>query len=346
MKAVVAHGAGDLRVEDVERPEVAAGRVLVGIVYGGVCGSDLHYARDGRNGAYEIREPLVLGHEVVGTVDSVGAGVVGVEPGAPVAIHPAIPTPRAGDRSGVGLNLAPGGSYLGSASTHPHTQGGFAELLEVTPEQLRPLPAGLPLRRAVLAEPLAVALHGVARLGSRIEGARVLVSGAGPIGCLTVAAARAAGAASVTAADLQAAPLEVARRIGAHAVIRLGVDPEPDAGSFDVVIEAAGVPASLVAALDRVRPGGTVLQLGMLPAGPLPIPLAGLVAKEITLLGSQRFDVELDDAIAMLAAQPGLEVVISHEFAIADAVEAFACAADSSSSSKVVLRIRGDEVSR
>ena len=110
MKAVVARGAGELAVEDVEQPAAAAGRVLVGIAYGGICGSDLHYARDGRNGAYEIEEPLVLGHEVVGVVDSVGAGVTGVEPGTSVAIHPATPTPR-----------CPSGSPTSASRPRPRT---------------------------------------------------------------------------------------------------------------------------------------------------------------------------------------------------------------------------------
>ncbi|GAB3402410.1 L-idonate 5-dehydrogenase [Schumannella luteola] len=340
MRAVVARGAGDLVVTELPAPEVAADRLLVRIVYGGICGSDLHYAKDGRNGAYEIREPLVLGHEVVGVVESVGADAVTPQKvGDRVAIHPATPPPPPGGVEGAGVNTQPGGTYLGSASTWPHTQGGFTELLEVLPDQLRALPDELPLRRAALAEPLSVALHGVRRLGSVVEGAKVLVSGAGPIGSLAVAALKRAGAAHVTAADLQRAPLEVARRVGADAVVQLGVDPEPEPGSFDVVVEAAGVVPSLVSALERVRVGGTVLQLGMLPAGPLSVPIAGLIAREITLLGSQRFDIELDDAVRMLAEHPELDAVVSDEFTLDEVTEAFARAADSSRSCKVLLRI-------
>ena len=343
MKAVIAYTEGDLRVEPVAPAEVSPDRVLVRIVYGGICGSDLHYAKDGRNGAYTITSPLTLGHEVVGIVNEIGVAAdtpLGV--GARVAIHPARPTPLPGGTHGAGFNLVRGGSYLGSASTDPHTQGGFVEYLEVSPEQLRELPDELPLRRAALAEPLAVALHGIGRLGERVSGANVLVSGAGPIGCLAIIALNAAGAGRVVAADLQEVPLKVAREVGADDVVRLGAGEQIDPGSFDIVVEAAGAVPSLVAALAAVRPGGAVLQLGMLPAGPLPIPMAGLIAKEVTLFGSQRFDVELDASVELLASDPRAEAVISHVFGIDEAHDAFACAADSSRSAKVLINISED----
>jgi len=346
MKAVVAHGAGDLRIDEVAEPEPAAGEVAVRIVYGGICGSDLHYARTGANGAYTIVEPLILGHEVVGVVDAIGSEVeIGVPVGTRVAIHPATPTPRPGQTDGSGLNLAVGGTYLGSASTSPHTQGGLVGVLHVLPDQLRILPDALPLTRAVLAEPLAVAIHGVSRFGDRVAGARVLVSGAGPIGCLAVAALKAAGAATVVATDLQAFPLLVARSVGADVSVQIGVDTPIPPESFDLAVEAAGAVPSLATCLEAVRRGGAVLQLGILPAGPLPVPLAGMIAKELTLLGSQRFDVELDGAIELLAASPELDRVVSDIYAIDDAADAFQRAADSSRSAKVVIAV-GDDPDR
>lgn len=341
MKAVVVHAAGDLRVDDLPVPVPGPGQVRVRIVYGGICGSDLHYAHAGRNGVYEVTEPLTLGHEVVGVVDALGPGV-DVANGALVAIHPATPTPAVGAPRGSGINLALGGTYLGSASTSPHTQGGFAEQLIVDEGQLRLLPAGLPLRRAVLAEPLAVAIHAVGLLGARVRGARVLVSGAGPIGALAISALRAAGTLHITATDLHHAPLDVALGVGADAVAQLGVDAPLESDSFDIVVEAAGAVPSLATALRVVRRGGAILQLGILPPGELPIPLASLVAKEVVLQGTQRFDSEIDEALDVLAGDAQIERVISHEFSIDDAVDAFARAADSTGSSKVILRITED----
>ncbi|EFL27881.1 L-idonate 5-dehydrogenase [Streptomyces himastatinicus ATCC 53653] len=242
MKAVVVHGPGDLRVDALPDLQVAPDRVAVRIVYGGICGSDLHYAADGRNGPYTVTEPLVLGHEVVGVVARSGRDVRDDAPavGTRVALHPATPCAPPDATGATGLHLRPGGTYLGSASTQPHTQGGFVELLEVLPGQLRPLPDGLPLRRAVLAEPLAVALHGVTQLGERVRGARVLVSGAGPIGALAIAGLRHAGAAGIVAADLQDFPLTVAAAVGAGETVNLSAGDSVPESSFDVVVEAAG----------------------------------------------------------------------------------------------------------
>ena len=89
VRAVVAHGAGDLRVERRPAPEPGPGEVAVAVRYGGICGSDLHYWRHGAVGDFRLREPLVLGHEVVGAIRSAGPGVGGVEPGTPVAVLPA-----------------------------------------------------------------------------------------------------------------------------------------------------------------------------------------------------------------------------------------------------------------
>ncbi|KAA9156004.1 alcohol dehydrogenase catalytic domain-containing protein [Amycolatopsis acidicola] len=340
MKAIVVHGARDLRVDTVPGHAAAPDSVVVRIVYGGICGSDLHYAADGRNGPYTVTEPLVLGHEVVGVVAEVGRDVRDAPAvGTPVAIHPATPAAPAGAIEPTGLHLRQGGTYLGSASTRPHTQGGFVELLEVQPGQLRVLPDELPLRRAVLAEPFAVALHGVRRLGDRVRGARVLVSGAGPIGSLAIAALRHAGAAEIVAADLQEFPLKIAASVGAGTILNLSRRHTLPGSSFDVVVEAAGAVPSLVSILDAVRPGGSVLQLGMLPREPVAVPMSTVIAKELTLFGSQRFDIELDEAIALLAADPSLEAVVSHEFPLDDATKAFAVAADSSQSAKTILHI-------
>ncbi|UOQ57867.1 L-idonate 5-dehydrogenase [Leucobacter allii] len=322
----------------MEQPLLESDGVLVRVAFGGICGSDLHYYRHGRNGIYELRSPLVLGHEIVGTIAEIAPGVPGdLLVGQAVAIHPAIPTPPPGGAAGHGLHLAPGGSYLGSASTVPHTPGGFAEFVRTTADQLRRLPEGLPLRRAALAEPLAVALHGVDRYEGDYAGKRVLVSGAGPIGCLAIAALRRRGAGEIVATDMWEEPLRVARMVGADEARRLGVDPPLADDAFDVVIEASGSPAATVSALRAVRRGGTIVQLGMLPDGELPVPLASLVSREVTLRGSQRFDVELDESVRILAHSEALDAVVSHVFPVEHARKAFETAADSRGSTKVLI---------
>lgn len=332
MDAVVIKGKLELSLIDQPVPEPGPGQVRLRVGYVGICGSDLHYYFDGANGAFVVTEPLVPGHELSGWIDLDPTGELA--PGTPVTVHPA--------RFGSALaevptapHLWPGGSYLGSASTLPHTQGAMSELVIVDRGMLRVLPAGLPVRSAVLAEPLAVSLHGAGRAGD-LTGSRVLVSGAGPIGLLALVAARARGARHITVSDLVVQPLDRARALGADAVIRVGVDDVPSE-AFDVVLECSGSSAALGTAFEAVRRRGTVVQIGMLPADPRPLSLAPLISKEVTLTGAFRFLDEIDEAVALLAADASIESVITHEYAAAAAREAFETARDAACSGKVVV---------
>lgn len=338
MKAVVVHGAMDLRVEKIEAGSPQANEVLINISYGGICGSDLHYWQHGRNGSFQVTEPLVLGHEVVGTVATLGDEVSGFAVGQGVAIHPATPCPLPG-AAPQGLHLIPGGTYLGSASTTPHTQGGLAQQLVVQAGQLRQLPEGLELRRAALAEPLAIALHGVGRLGGQVAGARCFVSGAGPIGLLAAAVLKIRGAAYVAIADLQPRALQTAKQLGVDETLNVADGDKPETMGYDIGIEAAGVLPSLQTVIDAVRRAGSVLQLGILPRDPGSIALSEIGLRELTVYGSQRFETELDEALELLVAHPQLEQVISHVFDLDRAQQAFEMAADSAQSSKVLIHL-------
>jgi L-idonate 5-dehydrogenase len=338
MLACVAFGKEDLRVQDWPTEPPGPGQVSVDIAYGGICGSDLHYYHRGGVGDFVIREPLVLGHEVVGRVRELGPDMTSPEPGTPVAIHPATPCGRCPECRAGRRNICRDTRYLGSAARFPHVQGGFRAVLTVPVAQAVPLPEGLDLRQAVLAEPLSVAMHAVRRLGP-VEGSRVLVTGAGPIGCLAVAALRAAGAAAVFSSDLFDEALAVGSAVGATFTIRAD---DPAAGwpeEVDAAIEASGTAAGLATCVERVRRGGTIVQLGLLPPGSVPLLGNRLVTREITLAGAFRFDSEFGDALAALAA--GLEVapVISASYPLSAAADAFAVAADRRRSCKVLLDI-------
>ncbi len=333
MTAVVVHGAGDLRVEDRPVPTPQQGEVLVRTEYVGVCGSDLAYYRAGKVGAFAIREPLVVGHEVVGRVAYDRSGIFA--PGTPVAVHPATPGHRLPGQEGR-PNIWPGSRYLGSAATLPHTQGAMSEFFCVRADQLRALPAELPTRRAVLAEPLGVALHAINRSGG-VKGRQLLVSGAGPVGLLVAGAAKALGAGHVTVADLLDQPLARARQIGVDEVCRTDRDALPE-GVFDIAIECSGAPAALSTALEATAWGGTVVQVGILPGEPRPVALAPLISREIDLRGSFRFIDEIDDAIDLLDRTPELGRVVSDVFPVSEARAAFDRACDAASSAKVAVR--------
>ncbi|KOV70168.1 L-idonate 5-dehydrogenase [Streptomyces sp. MMG1121] len=341
MLGCVIHGAGDLRVAELVPPVPGPGEALVAVRYGGVCGSDLHYWRHGGVGDFRLREPMVLGHEVVGTVVSYGAGATGPAPGTAVAVHPATPCGRCPECADGRANVCRDTRYLGSAARFPHVQGGFAAQVAVPVGQLRVLPDGLGLRVAALAEPLSVALHALRRAGD-VLGRQVLVTGAGPIGCLVVAAAKAAGAARVTVTDLLPRALRYAAVAGADTLVR--ADDPDDAGwpaGVDVAVEASGVAAGLDTCLRRVRRGGVVVQLGMLPPGQSPFAGNLLVSREIELRGAFRFGAEFDDALGLLAARAEFDGLISAVVPVREAEDAFALAADRGRSCKVLLDFAG-----
>jgi L-idonate 5-dehydrogenase len=322
VKAVVVHGADDLRVDDLPDPVPREGEVLVAMEWGGICGSDISYWRNGSSGTAVLKRPLVLGHEVAGRIAGIGPGVSGVSVGQPVTVHPATAA----------------GGYFGSAACDPHTDGGFSELRVVRAEQIRMLPSNVDTEHGALAEPLAVAMHAVNRAGE-VRGRDVLVNGAGPIGALVVAAAKYAGAASVTAADVADVPLKIAQAMGADEVINVGAREKLPV-DIELVFEASGAVAALGAVLNATARGGTIVQVGNLPGKAVPASLGDLVTREITWVGSYRFVDEITDAVA--AMENGLDVtpLITHRYPINEAVQAITVAADrDSGSGKVLLHL-------
>ncbi len=189
MNTCVLHGPKDLRIEERPIPEPEAGHVRLKMGGVGICGSDLHYYHLGRVGNAVITEPMVLGHELSGVVDKVGADVVGIEPGQKVIVNP---TDECGVcdycRSGR-QNLCPELRYYGSAARTPHVQGVMMEYPIVQARQCVVVKDSTPLDLAACIEPLAIALHAADRAGNLL-GKRVLVCGAGPVGSLIAAVAR------------------------------------------------------------------------------------------------------------------------------------------------------------
>ena len=336
---VVVHAAGDLRVEPVPLRDPAPGEAVVEVAYGGICGSDLHYWTHGAAGESVLRAPMVLGHEVVGTVLQQAADSSGPPAGTRVAVHPATPagdgrTRYPADRP----NLSPGCTYLGSAARFPHHDGAFVRHATLPSRMLRPLPEGLGLRDAALAEPAAVAWHAVARAGT-VAGRSALVVGAGPIGALAVAVLARAGASEITVVDVHELPRTIARRLGATRTLAADQTDEIAAVQADVVVEASGSHLGLGSAIRGARRGGRVVMVGLLPAGDQPVPVSLAITRELELVGSFRFNDEIDAVLAALA-DGSLDVapVVTHELDAADALAAFETARDAATSSKVLLR--------
>ena len=338
-RAVVIHGAEDVRVES--RPIVAPSNdeVQVGVELGGICGSDISYYKHGAVGSFRVTAPMILGHEVIGRVRELGRGVTTVSSGDRIAVDPSSPCQTC-DRCREGRwNICLNPSFLGSASTQPHTDGGFSSVIVTRAQNLVPLDPGLDDQLAVFAEPLAVTVHAIARAGG-VSGARVLVMGAGPIGAMLVALAKTGGAAEVAVADLDQGRLTTARAVGADRLVLVGSE---DLGSgYDVVFDASGSAPAISDGLGRVRRGGRFVLVGLPHGGPVPLPVNLAVTGEVDVVGSFRFNhSEFRQAVDHLADGLDLRPFISERYGIDEASAAFVDAS-SGSSMKVQIGFEGE----
>ena len=342
MDALVIHAPGDLRVEDVPTPEVGPGQLRVRVRTGGICGSDLHYFQHGGFGTIRIQQPMVLGHEIAGVIDEIGAGVTAFATGDRIAISPSRPC-GACRFCQLGLqNHCLDMRYYGSAMRMPHVQGAFRQEIVVETSQAYRLADGVSDAEGAMAEPLAVALHAVNRAGPLL-GKSVLVTGCGPIGAMAVIAARRAGATHIVATDVVSAPLRKVAKVGADETINVAEHPQAlarftaEKGQFDVLFEASGNERALRSAFDVVRPRGIVVQLGLAGAD-MSLPINSIVAKEFDLRGAFRFHDEFGVAVELInKGLVDLKPLISATLPYRDAGRAFALAADRSQSMKVLL---------
>ena len=332
MQSLRIHGKLDMRLEETTLPDLKEDEVRIKVSFVGICGSDLHYYYEGANGAFVVKEPLTPGHELSGVVDMDPQGILKV--GTKITVHPAKFGPNMPGLESA-KHLRPGGSYLGSASTTPHTQGAMSEYMNLNRSMLRVIPGSLNLESAALAEPLAVGLHAI-NIAGGVKSKKVLISGSGPIGLLAVAAVKLQGASEIIATDVLEGPLNRAKELGATGTIQIGVQTVPDE-YFDVVLECSGAPEAISAAIKSSKRLGVIVQVGMLMAGEHPIELAPLISKEVQLRGTFRFNDEIDDAILLLDANPLIGKVVTHIFGINDAIKGFEVAKNSQDSGKVLI---------
>jgi len=332
------HGARDLRLASEEPAPLAPQDVELRLGAAGICGSDLHYFQHGRVGAFVIREPLIPGHEASGVVLRAGSGVHGLEPGMKVAINPSHPCGACDYCREGRFNLCRHMRFLGSASVYPHVQGLFRERFVMNARQLTPVPEDISLGEIACAEPLSIGLHAVNRAGP-LMGRTVLVTGGGTIGCMTVMAARLAGAARIVAVDVAERPLRMASEAGADEALRGDQCAPADlAGLADVSIEAAGSPAALATCLAATRRGGRIVQVGTLPAGDIAFPANDIMARELDYVGAFRAGAEFDWAVSFLRARRlDVRPLMSAQLPLSLAAQAFELAADRSRSTKVQL---------
>ena len=340
MRSIVIHAPKDLRIEERDVDPPGRGQVAVALAVGGICGSDLHYYNHGGFGAVRLKEPMILGHEVSGTVQALGPGVEDLAVGDLVAVSPSRPC-------GVcrycleGLpNHCEAMRFYGSAMPFPHIQGAFRERLVADAAQCVKAD-GLSPAEAAMAEPLSVCLHATRRAGDML-GKRVLITGSGPIGVLCIVSARAAGAAEIVVTDLCGPALAYAAAVGADRTLNVAEQPDALApyqagkGYFDVLYECSGAAPALAAAIATLRPRGTIIQLGL--GGDMTVPVQAITAKELELRGSFRFHEEFPLAVQLMrAGTVDVKPLISHSLPLDEAVAAFEIAGDRTQSMKAQI---------
>ncbi len=341
MDALVIHAASDLRIEPQPELDIGADQLAIRVRFGGICGSDLHYYHHGGFGAIRVQQPMILGHEISGSIERLGSAVTGFAVGERVAISPSRPCGLCRYCQQGLQNHCMDMRYYGSAMRMPHVQGAFRQQIVVDPSQVHRLGERVTDEEGAMVEPLSVALHAVNRAGPLL-GKRALVTGCGPIGAMIVIAARRAGAAEVVVTDLAEFPLRKALEVGADRALNLRQQPEAlsayggNKGEFDVLFEASGNEAALRGALDTVRPRGIVVQVGL--GGDMTLPVNTIVAKEHDLRGAFRFHEEFTTAVELLnRGLVNLKPLISFKMPYKDPMRAFRMASDRTSAMKVLL---------
>jgi L-idonate 5-dehydrogenase len=269
-----------------------------------------------------------------------GQGVAHLKVGQRVAVSPSRPCGACKYCRSAMFNQCLNMRFYGSAMPFPHIQGAFREVLVADAAQCVPAD-GLDAASAAMAEPLAVTLHAAKQAGDLL-GKSVLITGCGPIGILSILAARRAGADLVVATDLSDFTLAVARRVGADETVNMASTPhaldrfKAEKGHFDVMFECSGAQPALVAAIATMRPGGCIIQLGL--GGDMTLPMMAITAKELSLKGTFRFHEEYATAVNLM--QKGLidvSPLLTHTVALENARKGFELASDRSQALKVQI---------
>ncbi|HJU11861.1 MAG TPA: alcohol dehydrogenase catalytic domain-containing protein [Candidatus Binataceae bacterium] len=330
MKAAVWNDHGSLDVVDRPVPEPRPGWIRVKVSSVGICGTDLHFYR----GSFPSPAGLLPGHEVSGLIDGLGEGVQ-LPIGAPVAIEPQsfcgeCYQCRTGNHNRCAKRILFGVTG----------RGGCAEFATIPAYSAYILPEGIPPAAGALTEPLAVCVRGLQR--GRIEsGQRIVILGAGTIGLMSLLGARAAGASEILVTARYPHQQRAAQALGAD-----GVFGDVDAlnkrlagAPVDCVIETVGGrSATLMDAVNVVRPGGMVLMLGVFD-GASQIPALDFSTKEVTMVGSNcygRSGSHTDFEIAIEVLRKNLHALtslVTHRFTLDQVNEAFNTAADKNSGS-------------
>lgn len=330
MHAAVLHGPHDLRYEEVAQPEPAEDEVLIEIVTNGLCGSDIHFFKEGKLGPFVVSEPYIPGHEAVGYVRTPNRRGPRREAGQLVAIEPGIPCRRCEHCKSGRYNLCEDVVFMSA----PPVNGTFAEYATVAADFAHPVPEGLSHEVGALAEPVSVGVQACNRAGIT-AGQSIAVVGAGPIGLITCMVARAFGATRAYLIDVQRNRLETGRTIGATGVIDASKEDPASAllkltggRGVDVVFDTSGSSTANAGTPFLARRGGVVTVVGWPETATVDYPIEVVIEKELDVRGVNRYCNTYPQALELLAVGAlDVDTLITHRYPFSDVVNAFSFAA-------------------
>lgn len=328
MRAAYIHGIRDIRIGDKPMPVPVGDEILLRVSAVGVCGSDLHYFKEGAIGHARITQPFIAGHEFAGRVVE-DHPALGLTAGQLVAVDPAKPCGQC-EWCGRGhVNLCPHVVFLGSP---PHTHGAMTEYISVSPSQIYPVPAHFTPVQAVMLEPLGVAIHAMDLAGSKRTFETVAIIGCGPIGLCLLQLARSMCKKAIYAIDPIAYRAEKARELGADEVAgsHEAIAEWTDGRGVDLVLEATNSPEGFQIAAQAARIGGRVVLVGI-PDGDQYTPLSAstLRRKGLDIRMSRRMGHVYDRAIELVArGAVDVEGLVTHRFDLSQTGKAFSFPSD------------------
>ncbi len=326
MEALVLEKVGQLSIRDIQVDQVLGPHdVRIAMHTVGVCGSDVHYYEFGRIGQFVVREPMVLGHEAAGVVTEIGSEVKTLKVGDRVCMEPGIPDPNSrATRLGI-YNLDPAVRFWATPPVH-----GVLRPTVVHPEAFTfKLPDTVSFAEGAMVEPLAVGMHAANKAQIK-PGDVAVVSGAGPIGMVTVLSALAGGCSRVIVSDVQQPKLDIIAKLGPVTPVNVAkeklvdvVMDLTDGWGADIVFEASGNAKAASSVFEPLAPAGRVVYIGM-PVEPIPYDVVAGSVKEARVEHVFRYAHVYPRALALMGSgQLNVKPLITDTFTFADSIEAF-----------------------
>jgi L-iditol 2-dehydrogenase len=327
MRAALMTRLREIEIGEIPAPKLTGPRdVLLRIEAVGVCGSDVHYYKTGRIGAAVVKYPFVMGHECAGTVEQIGAEVRGVKPSQRMAVDPLVACGHC-DQCRVGRpNTCRNQRFLGQPG---ELSGALAEYLVLPQECCYPIPDSMTSRQAAMIEPLSIGVH-AQRLVQMEPSSTIAILGSGPIGLSVLLACRAAADCTAYMTDLIDRRLAMAAQLGARwtgnprqtDILKAICEAEP--AGVDFVFECAGEQETLNQAVELLKPGGTLVIVGIPEFDDVSFPVHTLRRKELTIKNVRRQNHCMAPAIELVSSgRINVDPLMTHDFPLGETAAAF-----------------------